>query len=103
MKENLTKSAELKSALVKKALGYDATEVVEEYVSDDEGEIRLAKKKVTKKNIPPDLTALKMLIEETVEPVESMTDEQLESEKQRLLELLKDFNEKEKKIAKKKH
>ncbi len=102
MKEKANSCADYKSALIKKALGYDATEVVEEYVSDDVGEIKLTKKKVTKKNVPPDLTALKMLIEETDEPVASMTDEQLEKEKQRLLELLKDFNEKENKVAKKK-
>ena len=45
---------DLHSALVKKALGYDYKEVVEEYVSGEEGEVRLAKKKVTKKNVPPD-------------------------------------------------
>ena len=102
MKEKQTRSADYKSALIKKALGYDATEVVEEYVSDDAGDIKLTKKKVTKKNVPPDLTALKMLMEETDESVAEMTDEQLEKEKQRLLELLKDFNEKENKVAKKK-
>ena len=102
MKENSIKSTEYKSAIVKKALGYDTTEVVEEYVSDDTGEIKLTKKKVTKKNVPPDLTALKMLIDSEEEPIETMTDEQLEEEKKRLLKLLKDFEEKEKKIAKKK-
>ena len=102
MKENSINSAEYKSAIEKKALGYDTTEVVEEYVSDDSGEIRLSKKKVTKKSVPPDLTALKMLLDSEEEPIETMTDEQLEDEKKRLLKLLKDFEEKEKKIAKKK-
>jgi hypothetical protein len=36
---------DFKDALIKKALGYDATEVVEEYVSGEEGEIKLTKKK----------------------------------------------------------
>ena len=101
MKEKID-SARFKTALVKKALGYDATEVVEEYVSDDAGEVKLTKKKVTKKNVPPDLTALKMLLDQTEVPVSEMTDEQLEEEKQRLLKLLSEFNEKEKKIANKK-
>jgi hypothetical protein len=102
MKEKID-SARFKTALVKKALGYDATEVVEEYVSDDAGEVKLTKKKVTKKNVPPDLTALKMLLDQTEVPVSEMTDEQLEDEKQRLLKLLGEFNEKEKKIANKKN
>ncbi len=102
MKEKIENSAKYKTALIKKALGYDATEVVEEYVSDDSGEIKLSKKKVTKKNVPPDLTALKILLDQTEVNVSEMSDEQLEEEKQRLLQLLNDFNEKEEKIAKKK-
>jgi hypothetical protein len=102
MKEKVDSSAKYKTALIKKALGYDATEVVEEYVSDDLGEVKLTKKKVTKKNVPPDLTALKMLIDQTETAVSEMTDEQLEEEKQKLLQLLGELNEKEKKIANKK-
>ena len=95
MKERIkrTKSvsqADYKQALIKKALGYDATEVVEEYVSSDEGEVKLTKKKVTKKNVPPDMTALKMLMEDSDKPVENMTDEELLEEKQRLIKLLGD-------------
>ena len=82
---------DFKDALIKKALGYDCTEVVEEYVSGEEGEIRLAKKKVTKKNVPPDITAIKLLIDQTDQPIETLTDEELEQEKQRLLKLLKEY------------
>lgn len=82
----------LKKAILKKALGYDCTEIVEEYVSGDEGEIRLAKKKITKKNVPPDMTALKMLVEDRESPIELMTDEELEEEKLRLLKLLAEEN-----------
>lgn len=82
--------ADYKQALIKKALGYDATEVVEEYVSSEEGEVKLTKKKVTKKNIPPDMTALKMLIEDSDKPIESMSDEELLQEKLRLIRLLDD-------------
>ena len=93
-KKTIASKGDLKDALIKKALGYDATEVVEEYVSGEEGEIKLAKKKVTKKNVPPDLTALKILMEEGDDCVESMSDEELEKEKIRLLELLKQCDRK---------
>lgn len=82
---------DLKQALIKKALGYDAMEVVEEYAQGDEGEVRLTKRKVTKKSVPPDVSALKILIEgEGLKPISQMTDEELEREKQRLLRLLEE-------------
>lgn len=37
MREKRLSEKKFKAALVKKALGYDATEVVEEYVSDEAG------------------------------------------------------------------
>lgn len=90
-----TKS-DFRGALVKKALGYDYKEVVEEYVSGDDGQVKLTKKKVTKKNVPPDITALKILLEENV-PIERLSDEELAKEKQRLLKLLENLNRKENK------
>ncbi|MBR5192094.1 MAG: hypothetical protein IKW33_01625 [Clostridia bacterium] len=84
-----TSEDKLKSALIKKAIGFDSTEVTEEYAIDDNGEIKLTKKKVTKKNVPPDMTAIKILIDDAV-PISEMTDEQLENEKIRLLQLLKE-------------
>lgn len=89
-KKTAISQSDFKDALVKKALGYDATEVVEEYVSDDEGEIKLTKKKVTKKNVPPDLTALKMLLNDD-DDLKSMSEDELEKEKIRLLKLLKEL------------
>lgn len=89
-KKSVTES-DFKNALIKKALGYDATEVVEEYVSGEEGEIKLTKKKVTKKNVPPDLTAIKLLMGEDSLALSDMTDEELEKEKERLLKMLKDY------------
>ena len=91
-RENLEKSLE------KKALGYDTEEVVEEYQEGD-GEIRLTKKKVTKKNVPPDITALKLLLDNIKigeKSVEEMTDEELENEKNKLLELLNKENKNDK-------
>ena len=81
---------DLEQALIKKALGYDATEVVEEYVGDGE-EIKLSKKKVTTKNVPPDMSALKFLLDETQKEVSEMTDQELYEEKVRLLCLLKEI------------
>ena len=101
MKENVLNDGKVKAALVKKALGYDATEIVEEYVTCDEGDVKLSKKKVTKKNVPPDMTALKMLIEEDSAPVFEMSDEELQAEMNRLLLLLeKTKKKKENKIEK---
>ncbi len=85
-----TSDKKIKTALIKKALGYDCTEVVEEYVSGEEGEIKLTKKKVTKKNVPPDISAIKILLCEEEKDLSSMTDEQLNAEKERLLKLLKE-------------
>ncbi|MBE7081829.1 MAG: hypothetical protein E7372_04650 [Clostridiales bacterium] len=81
---------DLEQALIKKALGYDATEVVEEYVGDGE-EIKLSKKKVTTKNVPPDMSALKFLLDETQKDASEMTDQELYEEKVRLLCLLKEI------------
>ena len=91
-KKGAVKSTDAYDALIKKALGYDATEVVEEYVSSEEGEIKLTKKKVTKKNVPPDMAALKILLDENDKPISEMTDEQLKEEKARLLKLLQNEN-----------
>ena len=80
----------IKKALCKKAVGYDAKEVVEEY-QDDDGVLRLTKKKVTKKHIPPDTSAARIVLESMdASPVGSMTDEELEAEKKRLIDLLKE-------------
>ena len=81
---------DLEQALIKKALGYDATEVVEEYVGDGD-EIKLSKKKVTTKNVPPDMSALKFLLDESQKQVGEMTDQELYEEKVRLLCLLKEI------------
>lgn len=83
---------DLKSALIKKALGYDATEIVEEYVGDNEGQIVLSKKKITTKNVPPDISAIKILFETQIQPIAQMSDQELQQEKERLIELLKKEN-----------
>lgn len=83
----------IRKALLKKALGYSADEVVEEYALDD-GEEKLVKKKVTKKHFGPDVSAVKILLERYYqtyqEKIALMSDEELEKEEKRLLKMLKE-------------
>ena len=83
----------VRKALLKKALGYDAEETVSEYVESDDG-VKLVKKKVTKKNVPPDVSAIKMLMEEDGEKdIFTMSDEELIAERNRLLIILKEIQD----------
>lgn len=78
---------EIKDAIKKVALGYSLEEVTEEYGVEN-GELKLVKRKETKKDIPPDLKAVKLLLEDRDYSV--LSDEELEAEKQRLLKTLKE-------------
>ena len=82
------------TALQKRALGYDSTEVTEEYSDDGSGGIRMLKRKVVQKNVPPDVSALKLLIElsDNQDKIEDLSDEELESEKRRLIKMLMEEN-----------
>ena len=73
---------QLKTAIMKVALGFSISEVTEEYDAKD-GELRLVKRKETRKEVPPDLKALKLLMEGG--ELEDMTDEELEALKARLI------------------
>lgn len=78
---------DIKDAIMKVALGYSLEEVTEEYGVED-GELKLVKRKETKKDIPPDLKAVKLLMDDKDYSV--LSDEELEAEKQKLLKLLKE-------------
>ena len=81
----------IEQALLKKALGYECDEIIEEYAKDEDGCLVLIKKKVTKKHISPDIPAAKMLLEQletTQDKYLTMTDQQLLEEKMRLIKLL---------------
>lgn len=80
----------LEKILLKKARGYSFKEKVEEYAVVD-GEKTLVKTKVTTKKSPPDVMAVKALLElgQEEKSVSEMTDEQLQVEKLRLIRLLK--------------
>ena len=92
MKE-ISDNEKIKKALYKKALGYVTQETVSEFSDGEEG-VKLIKKKVTRKSVPPDVTALKMILDSTVDTPETMSDEELESEKLRLMQLLSVYQNK---------
>ena len=74
-------------ALLKVALGFQVAEVTEEYAEVD-GALKLTKRKRTKKDVPPDLKAVQMLLGENGGGIENMSDEELLAEKKRLLAAL---------------
>ncbi len=89
---------EIKKALLKKAIGYDTDEIVEEYATDENGNPVLVKRKITKKYNSPDISALKFLLEHdqlSDDEISKMSDEELLKEKDRLLQLLKEKEMKE--------
>ena len=74
----------------------DTEETVEEF-SENDGEVVLTKRKVTKKSVPPDISAAKLLLDmdEGETDLSALSDEQLKEEKNRLLKLLEEVNENE--------
>ena len=80
----------MEKILTKKAKGYTVKEKTDEYVVVD-GVLTLNKRKIVTKNVAPDISAVKALIEldATADKVEKLTDEQLQAEKLRLLQVLK--------------
>lgn len=75
----------VKEALVKCATGLSASETVEEFTVEN-GELVLVRKKITRREIPPDIKAVKLILGENGE----ITDEELEAEKNKLTALLKE-------------
>ena len=92
MKKTKKITSALQDALLKKAIGFTCSETIEEYATT-ENELTLTKRKVTTKEIPPDTTALKTLLElyddSPKNSIENLTDEELEQEKQKIIEKLK--------------
>ena len=83
------KEEKIGEALMKVALGYQIAEVTEEYAEVD-GALKLTKRKKTKKDIPPDLKAVQILLGEGGTEYGKWSDEELEAEKERLLASLKE-------------
>lgn len=78
----------VKDALVRCAVGLSASEVVEEFSADGDGELKLVKRKVTRRDVPPDIKAVKMLMEG--ENLSELSDEELAAERDRLIKRLKE-------------
>lgn len=78
----------VKKALVKCAVGFDTSEIVEEYTVD-EGELKLVKRKVTRRDVPPDIKAVKMLLDGEGN-VGGLSDEELEERRKKLIEMLRE-------------
>lgn len=79
--------------LLKKAMGYSVDEVVMEYVNDDDNNMKLVKKKVTKKHIPPDMSAVKTIIEKYFEGDDNLikySDEELNLMRKQILKEIKE-------------
>ena len=65
-------------ALKKKAKGFTATEISEEYSSDGDGNLVLVKRKVNSKYYPPDTAAIKSVLD--MDGLETLSDEELEND-----------------------
>lgn len=78
----------IKKALLKCAVGFDTSEIVEEYTVDG-GELKLVKRKVTKRDVPPDIKAVKMLLDGEAD-ASQMSDEELEERREKLIAMLKE-------------
>lgn len=87
--------SKIEKSIIKKALGYNYKEVIDEFAIDGKKKT-LTKRKVTTKNVPPDLGAVKMLLEELTEDEKdfsNLTDEELVEEIKKAIENLKYKNE----------
>ena len=99
-KKTEEREEKLGNALLKVALGYQIAEVTEEY-AEVNGELKLTKRKKTKKDVPPDLKAVQLLLaSEGSGGYGEWTDEELKAEKERLLLQLKMAGEQEVKMQK---
>lgn len=83
-------SSNIQDALLKKALGYEVSEVVEEYSRVDK-DLVLMKRKVSTKAYPPDLDAIELALGENKGggDYENLSDDALLREQQKLMEMFK--------------
>lgn len=97
-KKSKSPEFDVEQALIKKALGYETEEIIEEFACDEKTEKSiLVKKKKTTKQIPPDLSAIKILLSyygnKTFDELNSLSDEELLQERDALLQELKSMEE----------
>lgn len=77
----------IRKTIERLAHGYSVEEITEEYGVED-GELKLVKRREVKKEVPPDLKAVKLL--EEAEDYSCLSDEELETERRRLILQLKE-------------
>lgn len=80
-------------AINKCVLGLTSKETTTEYAPDENGELKVVKQKVSEKIIPPNVDIIKLIYQSLIDKkidYNEMTDEELEAEKQRLLNELKE-------------
>ena len=77
----------IKKILNKRAKGYLVKETSSDFALQD-GEMIEVKRKISKKYIPPDISAIKIIIDEKNESFAGYSDEELENEMSRLLKIL---------------
>ena len=90
--EKLLTDKKIKEMLLKAAKGYKVAEITVEYAEVD-GALKLTKRKKTKKDVPPDLKAVQLLLSSEGADYSQWSDEDLEAEKQRLLSVLQEDTE----------
>lgn len=107
MKESIKivdKKQKISDALLKRALGYTVQEVNEEYNFIDDEPV-LSKRKKSVKHYPPDLSAIQYILNNSnqFQELESFTIKELEKERTKILNSLKDkkHEKKENKVKQK--
>ena len=89
---------EIEEALIKKAVGFLAEEVIEEFAIDETGNSVLTKKRRTTKQVPPDVSAIKILLsyfeDQSLHQLNAMTNEELLARRDLLLAKLQKVEEK---------
>lgn len=90
----MLKKEEISKPLLKKAQGFSENEVTEEY-EEDEGNLKLKKRKVSTKYFPPDISAAKLLLllNEQLN-VADLSEEELKSLRKKLMDELREIENK---------
>ena len=100
MDNNLSEDLAL-SALKNLIEGATTVEEIEEYIIDDNKKLTLKGTKKVIKKLPPDLSAIKTVLSmDGVEDLNTLSDEELEKEKQKLLKQLLSEQKEDKDIKK---
>lgn len=90
--DDITDVEHLQEQLYKKAVGYIYKEIVKEYAANKDNKLVLVKKKVTEKEAPPDVSAAKVIFEQSPafdDEIDTLNPEELEKLRLKLINDLK--------------